>query len=110
MKPLSLTLAALALAVAGTRDVPRREAANQQAEEQARSFLARHCAECHSGAKPKGKFHVEQLSADFGDKATRQRWQAALKRIQTGEMPPESKPRPPQAEVAALAAWVAGKV
>src|SRR5688572_29402224 len=60
----------------------------------ARAFLNRHCVECHGPEKPKGMFRVDRLSADFGDPAERERWQAVLKRVGAGEMPPKTKPRP----------------
>src|SRR5690349_12628787 len=75
-------------------------------EAQARAFLARHCLACHGPNKPKGDFRVDRLAADLGDRANRQRWQAVLKRVQAGEMPPKPQPRPSAPEVQALANWV----
>src|SRR5262249_13446083 len=49
------------------------------------------------------------LGTDFADDAVRGRWLAVRKRIQAGEMPPKSKPRPPEKEVQALAAWIRGQ-
>ena len=77
--------------------------------ERARAFLNRHCLECHGPEKPKGMFRVDKLSADFGDRADGERWQAVLKRVRAGEMPPKTKPRPPEEEVAALTDWIAAQ-
>jgi hypothetical protein len=33
-----------------------------------------------------------------------------LKRVEAGEMPPKDKPRPPKQDVAALSAWISGKL
>src|SRR6476659_1037031 len=63
-------------------------------EEPAKSFLAKHCHSCHTGEKPKGGFRADRLTADFTDKANRERWQAALEQAQSGTMPPKEKPRP----------------
>src|SRR5262249_33193880 len=41
---------------------------------------------------------------------TREKWLAALKRVQAGEMPPRGKPRPPEKEIQALSDWIHGKV
>src|SRR5262245_63679841 len=68
-------------------------------DEQVRPFLARHCLECHGTEKPKGDFRLDRLPPDFADEAARERWLAVLKRVRAGEMPPKSKPRPPEDEV-----------
>ena len=77
--------------------------------EQIRPFLMRHCLACHSGARPKGDFHLDKLTADFADRASRERWLAVRKRLEAGEMPPKGKPRPPAREVHALADWITGR-
>jgi mono/diheme cytochrome c family protein len=75
-------------------------------DHQIRPFLARHCLACHGAEKPKGDLRLDRLTLDFADEATRQRWQAVLKRVQAGEMPPKSKPRPPENEVRLLSDWI----
>src|SRR5882672_10931817 len=94
----------------GSHDLTHREAVPGHSDDKVRLFLARHCQECHGGEKPKGDFRVDHLATDFADKANRQKWQVVLKRVQAGEMPPKSKPRPPEGEVRALADWITGKV
>lgn len=81
-----------------------------EAGERLRAVLTRHCFECHSGIEPKGKLNLERLSTDFADRRVEEQWLAAVKRVQSGEMPPESKPRPPVEDVQALADWVGAKV
>src|SRR4051812_1765499 len=71
-------------------DPPR----DKSLDDQIRPFLAKHCLECHGQEKPKGKLRLDQLSADFGDAAARERWLAVLERVKTGVMPPKGKPRP----------------
>jgi mono/diheme cytochrome c family protein len=78
--------------------------------DQVRPFLARHCLECHGPEKTKGKLRLDQLAPDFATDAGRERWQAVLKRVRTGEMPPKAKPRPPEQEVQALSNWISGQV
>ena len=72
----------------------------------ARAFLNQHCLECHGAEKPKGKFRVDSLALDFSDRVSRDRWLSVLKRIQTGEMPPKGRPRPPAKDSAALTSWI----
>src|ERR1700687_1526247 len=98
MKSVQLVIStALVLAVnfagRGNNDLPRRESVARHSEDGVRLFLARNCLECHGGQKPKGHFRVDQLLADFADKTNRHKWQAVLKRVKAGEMPPKSKPR-----------------
>ena len=69
-------------------------------------FLAQHCVKCHSGAKPKGEFAVEKLTSDFSERANRERWERVLEQLQSGEMPPKEKPRPPEPEVQAAVRWI----
>ncbi len=75
-------------------------------DEQLRPFLKQYCTECHAGDKPKGKFSVDELSADFGQEPVRQRWLAVRKRMLAGEMPPKSKPRPTDAEIKHVSEWI----
>ena len=72
----------------------------------ARAFFAAHCRTCHAGEKPKGDFRIESLTADFLDKANRDRWWAVLEHIKAGTMPPQERPRPPLREVEAVAGWI----
>src|SRR5262249_33880339 len=41
-------------------------------------FFAKHCQTCHEGQKPKGRFRLDSLTADFADKANRERWLAVM--------------------------------
>src|SRR5262249_45750473 len=68
--------------------------------------LARHCQGCHGSDKARGDFRIDKLAADFADPATRERWQALLKRVKAGEMPPKNKPRPSEKEIQALSDWI----
>jgi hypothetical protein len=78
----------------------------EQSDAQVRPFLRRHCLECHTGEKPKGDLRLDRLSTDVTDEWTRRHWLAVLKRIEAGEMPPESRPRPSRAEIRSLSVWI----
>lgn len=75
-----------------------------------RSFLAKHCQECHNAEKTKGNFRIDRLTADFDDPQQRANWLAVFKRVRAGEMPPEFKPRPAEKEAQALTKWVGGQL
>ena len=59
--------------------------------ESVKAVFQKHCLKCHSGDSPKGKLSLEPLLLGRGDLAL---WQRALEKIETGEMPPKSRPRP----------------
>src|SRR5262249_26879475 len=68
------------------------------------------CRKCHGADDPEGDFRIDQLPADLSKHADRERWLYALKRIESGEMPPKSKPRPDAQDVKRLAGWVHAEV
>src|SRR5258705_8773978 len=41
-----------------------------------RPFFDQHCVKCHSGDKPKGDWRIDELTMDFSNKASRDRWAA----------------------------------
>jgi hypothetical protein len=110
MKAVLLAVPLLLLAVphARGRAEPPPEAA-QKPDDPFRTFLTRHCQECHSGKKPKGDLSLDNLAPDFDNAANRERWLMVRKRLQAGEMPPKAKPRPPEKDVQALAGWIDAK-
>jgi mono/diheme cytochrome c family protein len=79
-------------------------------DEQVRPFLVQHCLGCHGTEKPKGNLRLDRLAPNFDDQEILERWLAVRERIEAGEMPPESKPRPPAAAVEALSRWISGRV
>ena len=58
-------------------------------QQQIKPLLAKHCAECHQGATPKGKLRVDQLTTEFSDTATRRHWTEIARRVTADEMPPK---------------------
>ena len=70
------------------------------------AFFAKHCVECHGAVRPKGKVRLDAPPTDFDRPATRAHWQLVLQQVQTGEMPPQGKPRPMAGESKALADWL----
>src|SRR5262245_2298624 len=81
-----------------------------QGDDPVRSLLTRYCFECHAVEKPKGDLRLDRLSTDFADESVREQWTVALKRVEAGEMPPKSKPRPSEKEVRALSDWISARV
>jgi mono/diheme cytochrome c family protein len=81
-----------------------------RSDEPVPAFLAKHCKECHSGAKPKGDFSLDQLVADPSEKAGQHGWLRVLEQLKANAMPPKGKPRPAENEVRAVNDWVRGRV
>ena len=104
LSPFPICAAALIVSSASAHE-PSRPA---DFDAKIRPILAAHCYSCHSkdAEKVKGDLRLDQLSADFADEAGRERWRAVLKRVKAGEMPPKSKPRPPEKEVQVLSDWI----
>ena len=71
-----------------------------------RAFFVQHCEKCHSGTKPKGDFDLKSLAPDFSDKKARSHWLAVLDQLQSGDMPPEDKPRPAADDLKAVMEWI----
>jgi hypothetical protein len=94
-----------AFSARGDREAVRSGNATQY-DEQVRPFLVRHCGECHAGTSPKGKFYLDRLKPEFGETASRARWESILEQIKTGAMPPKSKSRPAAKEAQIVARWI----
>lgn len=66
------------------------------------AFLEKHCIVCHGPQNEEGDLRIHQLSRDFKSGADTHHWAEALEKVNSGEMPPETEPRPTQAEIAAF--------
>jgi hypothetical protein len=73
-------------------------------------FLAKHCAACHSGDKKAGKFTLDGLDPDPARGKDADAWKRVAERVDSGEMPPDDKPRPAPAELRAAVGWLAGEL
>ncbi len=76
------------------------------ADDPTRPFFEAHCIKCHSGEKPKGDLRLDNLTANLDDKTTRERWHDVLDKIESGEMPPKAKPRPPKESARVVTDWI----
>ena len=75
-----------------------------------RPFFKQHCVKCHSGDEPKGELVLDDLTTNFEDKDSRERWERVLEQLENGSMPPKAKPRPPADEQRAVCDWIIGQV
>jgi mono/diheme cytochrome c family protein len=89
---------------------PSARAADREFDALVKPFLTRHCVTCHGTEKAKGDFRVDTLAPDFAAPRTAMRWEEIMGRVNSGDMPPRGKARPPADEVARLSEWVTGQL
>jgi hypothetical protein len=62
-------------------------------------FLRKHCVDCHSGSEPEADVRLDDLGADdFHSLARIELWTKIFERVESGQMPPSSEPRPTVAQ------------
>jgi mono/diheme cytochrome c family protein len=61
-------------------------------------FLRSHCYTCHGSGKNRGEVSLDGLATESDLGADRAVWDAVLKAVRNGEMPPKEKPRPDAGE------------
>src|SRR5258708_7959888 len=57
-------------------------------------FLQDHCSSCHAAGIRKGGLDLVRLGTDLNDPELLRRWVRIHDRIASGEMPPQTEPRP----------------
>ncbi|MCE9606172.1 MAG: DUF1592 domain-containing protein [Planctomycetia bacterium] len=73
-------------------------------------FFVRHCHKCHDAAKSSGDLRIDDLALDYTSPKVMGHWEEIMNRINSGDMPPKSEPRPSPTDVAGLAEWIAGQL
>lgn len=66
---------------------------------QLKSLFEDHCVHCHGADAQKAQLRLDTLSDDLSDPAVSRRWEKVFDKITSGEMPPKSEARPPEALV-----------
>ena len=69
-------------------------------------FIARYCADCHSGDDAMAGVQVDHFTKARHVQEHRKTWERILVMLQTGLMPPNDVERPDRAEAERIAAWV----
>ncbi|MEA3210709.1 MAG: hypothetical protein QOE70_3766 [Chthoniobacter sp.] len=81
-------------------------AATARAQPALEAFFEAHCYDCHDADTKKGDLDLTALKPQFSDAASFARWVTVYDRIESGEMPPKKKARPPANETAAVMKWL----
>jgi hypothetical protein len=71
-----------------------------------KSFLQKHCYECHDADTQKGKLRLDTLAPDFALPATAETWGKVFSQLEKREMPPKKKPQPSDSERQAVLDWL----
>jgi mono/diheme cytochrome c family protein len=87
----------------------RAEDASAAFEKRVLPILKDHCAECHSGPKPKGKLDLVGPRSLEQLRTQGLHWFGVLERVESGSMPPKSAGPLRSADVQMLAGWVRGE-
>ena len=103
-RPLSLLLILTALAPAAAAE----PALASDFTKDVLPFVKKHCAGCHNPQKKKADLILTAYGDELSVVKNRTVWLAVVKMVQAGEMPPESRPRPAAADLAAFTRAVNG--
>ena len=100
-----MTLLTSAITVGADKSSPAPPSATDFAQA-ARAFIEQNCISCHGAKKAKAGFRIDQLGFDFSAPRVADQWKKVSDRINAGEMPPESKPRPDAKQTDQFVGWV----
>jgi hypothetical protein len=73
------------------------------------AVIEQYCVECHDGAEKAGDRDFDTLSHE-SVAANAEAWEAAIRKLQGGLMPPAGQPRPDDAAVAKVVHWLATEI
>jgi mono/diheme cytochrome c family protein len=78
--------------------------------DQVRRFFEEHCIDCHGKETAKAGLRLDTLADDFSTADTARRWTKVFDRVETGEMPPKKRERPPKEDRQRALAWIAERL
>ena len=71
-------------------------------------FFAKNCYACHSAQIQTSGLNLQALTAASVTQ-NRDQWETILSKLSTGEMPPKAMPRPNDADLKLVTAWIRGE-
>src|SRR5688500_15204926 len=78
----------------------------QRFDTQVKPFLTQHCFTCHGDGKNKGDLTLDRFKTLASIQDEEEVWRHVSDNLRQNVMPPDNKPRPPQAEIDAVVAWI----
>jgi mono/diheme cytochrome c family protein len=73
-----------------------------------KSFLEKHCVQCHGADSPEGNLDLTSIEFALNDRSVYQKWLLIHDRIEKGEMPPREAEQPSKEGRAAMVSMLAG--
>jgi mono/diheme cytochrome c family protein len=73
-------------------------------------LFAKHCTSCHGDKKARGGINLEKFKDQESVLKNLKVWERVADAIRAGDMPPSTKPRPTEAVIDKLVAWLDGEV
>ena len=91
--------------VSATRPVPEAATPQNSLAADYRSVVNQYCVTCHSDAVKTGGLSLEKMDFDnIG--AGAETWEKVVKKLRSGMMPPQGKPKPDDATRKSMASWL----
>lgn len=97
---------AIAVCVSGTALSAAPPSTEQAFDATVKPFLQKNCATCHSAKLHTADLDLQKYSDVASVAADNETWKKVQQKLVSGEMPPKGMPRPPQADVTAVAKWI----
>jgi hypothetical protein len=72
-------------------------------------FIKEHCALCHDDLEPEAGLDLTRFSSIEDARKEEEVWFAVEAQLLAGEMPPKNEPRPEQAKIDSLLAWISAE-
>ena len=79
-------------------------------EEAVRPLLERSCLECHGDGKIRGQVDFSRIRTDSDADARFELWETVIEMVESGEMPPDEKPRLAEHERQIIVDWYKGRL
>jgi hypothetical protein len=99
-------VAAAVVAISGLAAPPPTLPADATFESAVKPLLEKNCYFCHNENLKSGSLNLEAYTSGQSVLQDRDRWDTILRRLEAGEMPPQSMPRPDATELAIAKAWL----
>ncbi len=75
-----------------------------------RHFFAASCYACHSNALQSGGLNLESLTSAGMAIKDHDEWETVLEKLRSGQMPPPAMPKPADAEIKQVTAWISSEL
>lgn len=89
---------------------PKPSGVNSSLVEITSSFIKDSCLDCHGPDVAKGDLRLDRMDGDLAQSSTFERWRDIVARVESGEMPPKTEPRPKPEQVADFVKSVTAKL